>query len=34
VRCQGQKGEMRIAALGLSLPLRELYADVLADLGD
>lgn len=34
VRCEGQEGEIRIAALGLSLPLREVYADVLADLGD
>ena len=33
-RCEGQEGEVRIAALGLSLPLREVYADVLADLGD
>ena len=29
-----QEGEIRIVALGLSLPLREVYADVLADLGD
>ena len=34
VRCEGREGEIRIAALGLSLPLREVYADVLADLGD
>jgi Uma2 family endonuclease len=34
VRCEGQEGEIRIAALGLFLPLREVYADVLADLGD
>lgn len=32
-RCEGQEGEVRIAALGLSLTLREVYADVLADLG-
>ncbi len=32
-RCEGPEGEIRIAVLGLSLPLREVYADVLADLG-
>jgi Uma2 family endonuclease len=31
MRCEGREGEIRIAALGLSLPLREAYADVLAD---
>jgi hypothetical protein len=30
-RCEGQEGEIRTAGLGLSLPLRELYTDVLAD---
>jgi Uma2 family endonuclease len=32
-RYQGLESEIQLAAFGLRLPLREVYADVLADLG-
>ncbi len=33
VRGEGQEGEIRNGALGLTLPLREVYVDVLPDFG-